>query len=931
MKKSVFIVAACILVVTLAVGVLVFKPFSNGTWQTSGGQGTLAEEDGQELVTQKKQIIVYTFDKELKSIIEQYTEKHPEFNYEVVCRENDHNFLYDLNHGLQNGDDDKVDLYCVPASFGQWYIKGGYAGYASTYKELGIDVDTALKKAEIPQNIIDAGSNPDGELIALPYKKNINLFMYRRSIAKKVWGTDEPDKIAEVIGAGTGNWDRFMEAAEELKEHNSYILADYRELSGLVETDISPKLLSEESDGIDSKWEEYMDISKQMLENGYIKGSLKWTEEWFEDLEGKTGEPVFGLFIEDYNIEDLSNWLNSTVGDWAVCLPPINVDTGFYTGFNETDYYTGILVNKNSANKDALGPLIEWITLDHTETGLQQCLANGTLYGGKRTVVSGKVLKNTDNSIPLLNGQNLNTVVYEALQIPTSRHNGTGLGLFFHWFSETEMYLRGEKDKQAAIADYNALKLSSSDEQYKKQGLLPQGRLQSLVGTRELNLYSYDMELMYYIQVYIEKHPEFNYKVNWHHAALIDDFCTLSLINKNIQSDSGDVVDIYCVPDAYSHELIKGDYSKHALTYKELGINVDSELEKAEIPQHIIDEGTNPDGEIIALPYMTGANVFMYRRSIARQVWGTDNPNEIAKIIGAGTEKWDNFLEAAQTLKEQDCYIVPGICDISWMLDTGNMFDENKGSNGFFISTTESDAIYEINPMWKEFMDISKRMFDNGYTKDLDHWSEEWSVALNGKGDKPVFGLVLPYEYISTLSDHDYYLEDTHGDWAICMPPFKTRTAFNTGIIVNKSSPNKDTLGPLIKWLTLDSSEEGLQHSLVNDTLFDKNSERYRISGGKRAVVSGEVLKKTDCTVDFLGGQNINPVICEILNKPSGKQAYQGYQASILNSWIYETRACAKGEKDSETATADFLADVQDMKNSYIEIFKEYDILFMLP
>jgi hypothetical protein len=31
---------------------------------------------------------------------------------------------------------------------------------------------------------------------------------------------------------------------------------------------------------------------------------------------------------------------------------------------------TGIMVNKNSPHKELLGPLIEWITLDCSETGL---------------------------------------------------------------------------------------------------------------------------------------------------------------------------------------------------------------------------------------------------------------------------------------------------------------------------------------------------------------------------------------------------------------------------------------------------------------------------------------------------------------------------------------------------------------------------------
>jgi hypothetical protein len=60
-----------------------------------------------------------------------------------------------------------------------------------------------------------------------------------------------------------------------------------------------------------------------------------------------------------------------TYGDWAVCEPPV----GFFWGG------TWVIANNNSPVKDAVGKIIEWITLDSSETGLQYFWANGTLNG----------------------------------------------------------------------------------------------------------------------------------------------------------------------------------------------------------------------------------------------------------------------------------------------------------------------------------------------------------------------------------------------------------------------------------------------------------------------------------------------------------------------------------------------------------------------
>lgn len=355
MKKQVIVIAAIILIVAAAVTAAILlkrDPVTDTHSQTNDEQPAAAVSEAGE----QKQLNIFTFDKELEEIIARYAKMHPEFNYKIVSHEIGVNFFYDLNHSLQNHDGSKVDLYCLPAKYAHWYIKGDYSQYAYTYKELGIDVDAALKKADIPQSIIDAGTRPDGELIALPYKKSVNLFMYRRSIAKDIWGTDDPDRIADIIGSGTGKWDKFMEAAQTVKEHGAYMLANPLELAGLIETSAYASSLSEVVYDIDPKWEEFTDISKYLLDNDCSTFIPLWSDEYIKVLDGagtstgtntgintstntgtNTGagkangdKPVFGFFTNDQTHRKLSVKFVNTAGDWAACLPPISVDAEFY-------------------------------------------------------------------------------------------------------------------------------------------------------------------------------------------------------------------------------------------------------------------------------------------------------------------------------------------------------------------------------------------------------------------------------------------------------------------------------------------------------------------------------------------------------------------------------------------------------------------------
>ena len=54
----------------------------------------------------------------------------------------------------------------------------------------------------------------------------------------------------------------------------------------------------------------------------------------------------------------------------------------------------------------------------------------------------------------------------------------------------------------------------------------------------------------------------------------------------------------------------------------------------------------------------------------------------------------------------------------------------------------------------------------------------------------------------------------------------------------------------LIEWVTLDTSDEGLQYGWANGNL-------YGDGGTKDCVGSGTVMAKSDGKLDFLGGQNM--------------------------------------------------------------------------
>ena len=160
---------------------------------------------------------MYFFTDEIPKMINKYMEAHPEqaekyeINYTIISTTDG---LYEpaLDQALANGE---VDMYAAEAAFVLKYTQGDASQFAATYEDLGIDVDAAIKEADIAQYTVDIGSR-DGKVVGLGYQATGGAFIYRRSIAKDVWGSDDPAVVEEKIGAGTQSWDKFFEAAADL-------------------------------------------------------------------------------------------------------------------------------------------------------------------------------------------------------------------------------------------------------------------------------------------------------------------------------------------------------------------------------------------------------------------------------------------------------------------------------------------------------------------------------------------------------------------------------------------------------------------------------------------------------------------------------------------------------------------------------------------
>ena len=390
------------------------------TTAAQGGETTTTETTVKESYGEGSiHINMWSFTNEVPNMAKKYISLNPDFGKKytidvTIIATTNGTYQPALDAALKNGE---VDMYAAEAAFILKYAQGDAAQFAAAYKDLGIDVDKAVKDAEIAQYTVDIGTRPsDKALVALGYQATGGAMIYRASIAKEVFGSDDAATVEKEVGAGSGSYDAFWKAAEKLKAKGYPIVSGDGDVWHMVENSSSSGWIVDGKLNIAPERQAFFDISKQLLDKGWSNETSDWTPAWYADMkgvsqEGKDNKPAFCFFgpawLINYVMVGNSGGEKAgegTYGDWRVCKAPC----GFFWGG------TWVLASKTAAEnadkKAGVAELINWITLDASDKGLQYMWANGTFNGEggtKDCVASGKVMATADGKLDFLGGQNM--------------------------------------------------------------------------------------------------------------------------------------------------------------------------------------------------------------------------------------------------------------------------------------------------------------------------------------------------------------------------------------------------------------------------------------------------------------------------------------------------------------------------------------------
>ena len=209
-----------------------------------------------------------------------------------------------------------------------------------------------------------------------------------------------------------------------------------------------------------------------------------------------------------------------------------------------------------------------------------------------------------------------------------------------------------------------------------------------------------------------------------------------------------DKIDIFLLEPDYAWKYTSAD-ADLAMPLSELGITAEDLADQYQYTKDIV---TDKNGEQRAASWIAAPGVFAYRRSIAKDVLGTDAPGEVQ----AALSDWNKFEETAAQAKDKGYYMLSGYYD-SFRVFSNNIEEP---------WVEETTVTVDTNIM--AWIEQTKEFTDNGYHHKTSLWSEEW--MFDQSAEAKVFGFFLPTWGINFVLPINAD-EEIYGDWAVCQGP----------------------------------------------------------------------------------------------------------------------------------------------------------------
>ena len=275
--------------------------------------------------------------------------------------------------------DDKVDIFLSETDYVFKYTDAD-ADVAMPLEDLGIDPATDL--ADQYEFTKTTASDQNGVQRGSTWQCCPGLLVYRRDIAKDVFGTDDPVAVGEKVK----DWDTLKGTAEELKAKGYFTFASYADTFRLYGNSISAPWVAagETTVKVDPQIMNWINDSKEWLDAGYFDKTVKgqWNDDWNKSMSSSS--KVFAFLLPAWGIDFTlnPNW-DGEDGVWGVTNPTQEYNWGgsyihAATGTDNPEHVKDIILSL-TANKDNLIKISrDYMDFTNTVSGMQEAATDAS-------------------------------------------------------------------------------------------------------------------------------------------------------------------------------------------------------------------------------------------------------------------------------------------------------------------------------------------------------------------------------------------------------------------------------------------------------------------------------------------------------------------------------------------------------------------------
>lgn len=353
-----------------------------------------------------------------------------------------------------------------------------------------------------------------------------------------------------------------------------------------------------------------------------------------------------------------------------------------------------------------------------------------------------------------------------------------------------------------------------------------------------INIYSWNNEFSQRVQAvypqvketskdgtitYLKDGTEIHWIINPNQDGVYQQKLDEALLNQ-ADAAADDKVDIFLSETDYVNKYTDAD-ADVAMPLTDLGIDPDTDL--ADQYEFTKVTASDVNGVQRGSTWQCCPGLLVYRRDIAKDAFGTDDPEE----IGEKVKDWDTIKATAAELKEKGYYTFSSYADTFRLY--GNSISQPWVSPG--------ETTLKVDQKIMDWVNDSKEWLDNGFLNKTvkGQWNDDWNKAMGT--ESKVFAFLFPAWGIDFTLKPNW--DGDNGEWAVTNPPQE----YNWGgsyIHACTGTDNPQHVKDIILALTAD--KENLA----------KISQDYSEFTNARSSMQEAAQNDELYPSEFLGGQN---------------------------------------------------------------------------